>query len=413
MFRWIVIFASLAVFFMTGVAHAEWISNCGCPTTGIGTTQNSILDECPSGVGGYVRAPTGAKFCSTCSNAEHYCFYGPAGSTTGAAIDAGVLGCLDGGVGNNTCDRRTTSEQDCIDRVPNCKAAAVTIPAAPTGVSAAGGTSVVTVSWSTLSGVTYKVLRGTVSGTYGTTVISGTTEGTVDDTVNIANGTKYFYVVRATNSAGTSGNSSVVNATPMSAPILAVPTTASGQVNLAWTAPTGIAANGGATGYSIRRRTTGSFVQIATVSSGSTLTYPNIGLADGTTYHYVIRATNTGGISNASNERSATTPVAFSIALSSSKTQCSSNITPSSPDDRLMSGTAKVTVSGGSSPYTISWSPAPFRVNTSPVASVAVYRSTSALPTVVTATVTDSAGVVRTATAVFGVCPPLNACYIP
>ncbi|PWW02398.1 PelA/Pel-15E family pectate lyase [Paenibacillus cellulosilyticus] len=86
-------------------------------------------------------------------------------------------------------------------------------PAVPTGLAAAAGNAKVTLSWTATPGASsYTVKRGTAVGSY-TTVASGLTTTSYADT-GLTNGTKYYYVVTAANAAGTSGNSSEVNATP-------------------------------------------------------------------------------------------------------------------------------------------------------------------------------------------------------
>src|SRR5277367_6133413 len=81
-----------------------------------------------------------------------------------------------------------------------------TAPAAPAGVMATAGNAQVALSWSVSAGATsYVVKRGTVSGGPYTQV--GTSTATDFTDTALTNGTKYFYVVDATDSAGTSANS--------------------------------------------------------------------------------------------------------------------------------------------------------------------------------------------------------------
>ena len=88
-----------------------------------------------------------------------------------------------------------------------------TVPAAPTGLTATPGNAQVALTWNTSAGATsYSVKRSTTSGSGYTTVSSPT--GTSYTDTGLTNGTTYYYVVAAANSAGTSGNSSQVSATP-------------------------------------------------------------------------------------------------------------------------------------------------------------------------------------------------------
>jgi|SRR5690242_2078062 len=86
-------------------------------------------------------------------------------------------------------------------------------PSVVTGLQAAAGNAQATLTWNASSGATgYYVKRSTTAGgPY--PQIASTSSATYTDT-GLANGTKYFYVVSAYNSAGESANSAEVNATP-------------------------------------------------------------------------------------------------------------------------------------------------------------------------------------------------------
>src|SRR5580704_4619678 len=88
-----------------------------------------------------------------------------------------------------------------------------TIPAAPTGVRATAGNAQVAITWTASSGATsYHVKRATTSaGPF--TQISAPTSTNFNDT-GLTNGTIYFYVVSALNSAGESANSAAASAKP-------------------------------------------------------------------------------------------------------------------------------------------------------------------------------------------------------
>lgn len=89
-------------------------------------------------------------------------------------------------------------------------------PAAPQGLTATGGNAIVTLDWADNAETdlaNYKVKRATVSGGPYTVIASPTASGYTDTTVT--NGTTYYYVVSAVDSAANeSANSSQVSATP-------------------------------------------------------------------------------------------------------------------------------------------------------------------------------------------------------
>ncbi len=146
-----------------------------------------------------------------------------------------------------------------------------------------------------------------------TITLSNSVTGTTFTDGSVTNGTKYAYVVLATNSAGTSGSSTAVVAKPSAAAPAAPPadvtaTPGAKKVTLSWSAVPG------AIGY---------IIQVATapggpysyVNSVTTLTYSDGGKADNTTYYYVISAVNAGGVSGNTTEVSATTPLAAPTGL--------------------------------------------------------------------------------------------------
>jgi hypothetical protein len=86
-------------------------------------------------------------------------------------------------------------------------------PSTPVGLAAKAGSSRVKLSWSASANAASYLLRRSAkkSGPY-TQVSSTATTAAVD--TSVVNGTTYYYVVAATDSAGTSANSSPVSATP-------------------------------------------------------------------------------------------------------------------------------------------------------------------------------------------------------
>jgi len=94
------------------------------------------------------------------------------------------------------------------------------VTSAPTGVSASPGNRQVTVTWDPVSGAdSYNIYWSTSSGVSKTSYtkrISGVSSPYAH--TGLTNGTKYYYVVTAENSADESDESSKVSATPSLAP---------------------------------------------------------------------------------------------------------------------------------------------------------------------------------------------------
>ncbi len=187
------------------------------------------------------------------------------------------------------------------------------IPSAPTGVSAAGGDSQVTVSWPAVTGATsYNIYWSTNSGvtTATGTRIAGVSSPFVHTGLNA--GSTYYYIVTAVNSAGESSASVQVSATT-NAPAATVPAAPSGvsasggakQVTLSW------AAASGATSYNVYwSSTAGVSTATGTKVAGVTSPYVQTGLADGSAYFFIVTAVNAIGESAASAEATATTNAA-------------------------------------------------------------------------------------------------------
>jgi fibronectin type 3 domain-containing protein len=179
-----------------------------------------------------------------------------------------------------------------------------TVPPTPMGFTAVAGNAQVSLNWTASSNATgYYVKRSTTTDGPYTQIATQTT--TTDTDTGLTNGTKYFYVVSAYNSAGTSANSAEVNATPVlpppPAPLGLAATPGNAQVSLTWTA------SASASSYHVKRSTTsGAETQISAPTSTN---YTDTGLSNGAKYFYDVSAVNSGGESANSPEVSAT-PVA-------------------------------------------------------------------------------------------------------
>jgi len=176
-----------------------------------------------------------------------------------------------------------------------------TPPAAPTGLVATAGDARVSLVWNASAGATgYKVRRSVASGGPYLAVASPTS--TSHEDAALPNGTAFYYVVRAVNAAGESGDSPEANATPTAAPVAPqnlVATAGDGQVALSWDPVAG------ATSYEAHRDAgcTGTFSLRA---SPATTSYTDGGLTNGTTYCYVVKARNGAGAGPASAQAQAT-----------------------------------------------------------------------------------------------------------
>ena len=145
-----------------------------------------------------------------------------------------------------------------------------TAPGAPTGLLATAGNAEVSLTWNSSSGATgYYVQRATVNG--GPYVQIAVPAANSYTNTGLTNGTTYYYVVSAFNSAGQSAISGQASATPAApamppaAPAGLRATGGNAQVNLTWSASTG------ATSYHVKRATTsgGPYTQISAPAAAS------------------------------------------------------------------------------------------------------------------------------------------------
>jgi fibronectin type 3 domain-containing protein len=223
------------------------------------------------------------------------------------------------------------------------------LPGAPQGVMCTPGTGQCQVSWSAVSGATsYTVKRSTTAGTGYTTRQSGITGTSFTDTMVTA-GTTYFYVVTAVNGTGESGNSNEASCTPTPTPPPPVPTnltaTAGNKtVALGWNA------SAGATSYTVKRSTTSGGPYSALTPSPTSNSFDDGTVVNGTTYFYVVSASNAGGPSGDSGQASATPSLTAPTGVAASAGNAQVSLSWSAVSNATGYVVRRSTTSGG--PYT-------------------------------------------------------------
>jgi fibronectin type 3 domain-containing protein len=187
----------------------------------------------------------------------------------------------------------------------------ITPPAAPTNLAATGGDGVVDLDWDDNSEpdlASYSLYRDTSSGEPYGQIASGVASSDYSDS-SVTNGTTYYYVVTAVDTASNeSGYSNEAGATPEDTTPPAAPTNLSaiggdGVVDLDWDDNS----EPDLDSYSVYRDTSsgGPYAQIA--SGVGTSDYSDSTVTNGTTYYYVVTAVDTASNeSGYSNEASAT-----------------------------------------------------------------------------------------------------------
>jgi titin len=186
------------------------------------------------------------------------------------------------------------------------------VPSAPTGLSAAAASSSeISLTWTDNSDNEdgFKIERKTSGGTFAE-VATVLTDTTIYSDTTVSPETTYYYRIRAYNTTGDSAYSDEAHATTSaegavpSAPTgLSAAAASSSEISLTWTDN-----SDNEDGFKIERKTSGgTYSVLATVGAGIT-SYNNIFLSSNTTYYYRVRAYNSLGYSDYSNEVSATTP---------------------------------------------------------------------------------------------------------
>ena len=187
----------------------------------------------------------------------------------------------------------------------------VTPPAAPTGLTATGGDSTVSLDWNDNAEpdlASYNVKRATSPGGPYSTIATGVaTSAHVDN--GVSNGNTYYYVVSAVDtSSNESGNSNEDSATPADPTPPAPPTglaatAGDGSVSLDWNDN----AEPDLASYNVKRATSPGGPYSTIASGVATSTHVDNGVTNDTTYYYIVTAVDTSSNeSGNSNEDSAT-----------------------------------------------------------------------------------------------------------
>ncbi|MBF0634171.1 MAG: fibronectin type III domain-containing protein [Nitrospinae bacterium] len=184
---------------------------------------------------------------------------------------------------------------------------AVVAPIAPTGVTAVGADAQVTVSWTASAGATsYNIYWSATPGvTTANTKITGATSPYIHPA--LTNGTPYYYAVTAVNTAGESGLSVEVSATPqMNAPTGITAVGANTQVTVSWSPVVG------ATSYNLYWSATPGVTTASTKITGATSPYIHTGCTHGAPYYFAVTAV-TGGIEGAISVEATATPAEWKV----------------------------------------------------------------------------------------------------
>ena len=237
-------------------------------------------------------------------------------------------------------------------------------PTEPTSLTATSGVGQVGLNWADSAGgfapITYTVYRSTTSGS-GYTALATCTNiiATSCNDTTVSNGVTYFYIVRASNIDGNSGDSNEVSALTVDLPSasnLSRTITQASRVDLSWSTSIGT----GSITYTVGRSTTSGsgYVNVADCVGLSTTTCNDSAVVAGTTYYYIVTATNVGG-STISNEVSVVPIAPFTVLLTPGNRQIQASFmsfgaTSYSLQYGTSSGSYSMTISDAVSPATVS-----------------------------------------------------------
>jgi len=173
-----------------------------------------------------------------------------------------------------------------------------TAPAAPSALSAAGGSNAVTLAWADNAAdeAGFRIERSSDGGATFTEIATVGANVTGYTNTELAASTTYAYRIRAYNVVGNSSYTNTASATTAATPVPAAPSSlnaaaaSASQIRLAWSDN-----STNETGFKIERSTNGTnWTQVATPGANAT-SHLDGGLRKKTTYYYRVRAYNTDG----------------------------------------------------------------------------------------------------------------------
>jgi titin len=249
---------------------------------------------------------TGFKIERKLSAAANYTLIATTGANVTSFVDTGLV--------DNTKYFYRLRAFNSDGHSPYSTAVSATTPPMPPNppsalLAAAVGSDRINLSWKDNSGSEngFKIERKINGGAY-TLIDAVGANVTAYSNAGLNSNTKYFYRVRAHNSAGHSEYSNEAEATTLPTPPaapdnLTAAAASNKQINLAW-----LDNASNEDGFKIERKvgSTGSYAEVATLNANVT-SYADNNLAANTAYFYRLRAFNAGGQSNYSGEASATT----------------------------------------------------------------------------------------------------------
>ena len=248
------------------------------------------------------------------------------------------------------------SESDEVTATP------VAVPAKPAGFFAMPGDGQVVLSWNdpndaTIAGWEYNLRRAGGEFEADWTYILGSTDRTTSYTVTgLDNGTAYTFKLRAINASGNGAESDEATATPVAAPAKPAgfsATPGDGLVSLQWTG----ADDATITGWQYRYKIAGGYGPWTGIpgSGAATTSHIVIGLDNGASYAFKIRAINASG-NGVESDEATVTPVAIPAkpaGLTATAGAGQVVLSWSAPNDATITGWQyAVKTTGGYGPWT-------------------------------------------------------------